>query len=100
MEPHGHQTVVEGISVSSTGQATVSPAVTGVLFDLALALEPSIPYPVDVQHVLAAVVLAAKNNQLQPDAKLSASDQALLEVLRPHVISVFKDFGGKLGAED
>ena len=53
----GEQQVVPGISISSSGQATVDPSLTEVLFDLALKLEEPTNHPVDVQHVLAAIVI-------------------------------------------
>ncbi len=96
----GEQQVVPGISISSSGQATVDPSLTDVLFDLALKLEEPTNHPVDVQHVLAAIVLAARNGELDPDIKLSSDDQALVAALIPHVQSVFEKYGGEVGEED
>ena len=96
----GEQQVVPGISISSSGQATVDPSLTDVLFDLALKLEEPTNHPVDVQHVLAAIVLAARNGELDPDIKLSSDDQALVAALIPHVKSVFEQYGGEVGKED
>ena len=96
----GEQQVVPGISISSSGQATVDPSLTDVLFDLALKLEEPTNHPVDVQHVLAAIILAVRSGELDSDTKLSSDDQALTAVLTPHVKSVFADFDGKLGMED
>ena len=56
--------------------------------------------PVDVQHVLAAIVLAARNGELDPNIKLSPNDPALAAVLASHVKTVFEKFGGKLGSDD
>lgn len=96
----GEQQIVPGISISSTGQATVDPELADVLFDLALALEAPTNQPVDVQHVVAALVLAARNGQLGQETKLSADDQSLVTMLIPHVISVFETFGGSVGKDD
>ena len=96
----GEQQVVPGISISSSGQATVDPSLADVLFDLALKLEEPTNHPVDVQHVLAAIVLAARNGELDPDIKLSSDDQALVAALIPHVNSVFEKYGGEVGEED
>ena len=96
----GEQQVVPGISISSSGQATVDPSLADVLFDLALKLEEPTNHPVDVQHVLAAIVLAARNGELDPDIKLSSDDQALVAALIPHVKSVFEKYGGEGGKED
>ena len=53
------QQIVPGLSVSTTGQATVDPSIADVLFDLAIKLEETTTLPVDVQHVVAALVLSA-----------------------------------------
>ncbi len=94
------QQVVPGISISASGQATVDPSLTNVLFDLAIKLEEPTSCPVDVQHVLAAIVLAARSGELDANTKISAEDPTLAEVLIPHVKTVFEDYGGRLGTDD
>ncbi|MGB6045868.1 MAG: hypothetical protein WBF93_22120 [Pirellulales bacterium] len=96
----GEQQIVPGISISASGQATVDPSLAEVLFDLAIKLEEPTNLPVDVQHVLAAIVLAARKGGLAPDTQLSSDDQQLVAVLTPHVKTVFADFGCTLGTED
>jgi len=100
MADDGDQQIVPGISLSPSGQATVDPSLADVLFDLAIRLEGPTNLPVDVQHVLAAVVLAARQGQLDPNAEIYADDPRLVEVLAPHVKSVFADYDGKLGRDD
>jgi len=92
--------IVPGISVTSSGEATVDPTLTEVLFDLAIKLEEPTNLPVDVEHVLAAVVLAARAGELDPNTPLSSDDPALVEVLVGHVKTVFEQFGGKVGRDD
>ena len=94
------QQIVPGISVSSSGQATVNPALADVLFDLALKLEGPTHLPVDVEHVLAAIVLAARTGELVPDKPLTSNEPALVEVLAVHVKTVFEQFGGNVGMDD
>ena len=94
------QQIVPGISVTDTGQATVDPSLIDVLFDLAIKLEGPTNLPVDVEHVLAAVVLAARNNELDVNTPLSSDDPALLEILAVHVTTVFAQYGGKVGMDD
>lgn len=72
MNDSGDQQIVPGISVTPSGQATVDPALTEVLFDLAIKLEEPTNLPVDVEHVLAAIVLAARNGELDPNSPLSS----------------------------
>ena len=83
MKTSGDQRVVPGIMVSVSGEATVDRSMSEVLFDLALQLEDPTKLPVDVQHVLAAIVLAARSGELDPDTPLSANDHGLLAVLTP-----------------
>ena len=94
------QQIVPGISVTSSGQATVDPSLADVLFDLAIKLEEPTNLPVDVEHVLAAIVLAARKGELDPNTPLSSDDPALAIVLADHVKAVFADYDGKVGMED
>ena len=94
------QRIVPGISVTSSGQATVDPSLADVLFDLAIKLEEPTNLPVDVEHVLAAIVLAARNGELDPNTPLSSDDQALAAVLTPHVKTVFAQYDGRVGLDD
>ena len=96
----GDHQIVPGISVTSSGQATVDPSLTDVLFDLAIKLEEPTNLPVDVEHVLAALVLAARKGELNPDTPLSSDDSALAEVLVDHVKTVFAAYDGKVGKDD
>lgn len=97
--PTDHQ-IVPGISVTATGQATIDPSLSDLLFDLAIKLEESTNFPVDVEHVLAAIVLAARNAELDPNTPLSFDDPALVEQLLGHVTTVFEQFGGDVGRDD
>lgn len=97
---NNQQQIVPGISVSSAGQATVDPALADVLFDLAIKLEGPTNLPVDVEHVLAAIVLAARNGEFDSETPLTSDDPALVEVLASHVRTVFEQFGGNVGMDD
>jgi hypothetical protein len=96
----GEQQIVRRVSISASGQATVDPSLADVLSDLAVKLEEPTNQPVDVQHVLAAVVLAVRNRDLASGTKLSSDDQALVAVLTSHVKSIFADHDGKVGKDD
>jgi hypothetical protein len=97
---HSDQQVVPGISISAAGQATVDQSMTEVLFELALQLEAPSGHPVDVQHVLAAIVMAARRGELDPAARLSADNPSLVLLLVPHVKTVFAQYGGAVGQDD
>jgi hypothetical protein len=94
------QQIVPGISVSSSGQASVDPSLANVLFDLALQLEGPTDLPVDVEHVLAAIVLESRSGELSPDKPLRSNDPALTGILEAHVKTIFADYGGKVGMDD
>lgn len=100
MDNSDDQQIVPGISVTSSGQATVDPSLTDVLFDLAIKLEEPTNLPVDVEHVLAAIVLATRSGELDPNKPLSSDDPTLAEILAGHVKTVFTDYGGKVGTDD
>ena len=92
--------IVPGLSVTASGQAIVDPSLTDVLFHLAIQLEEPTDLPVDVEHVVAAIVLAVRSGDLDPSTVLSTGDSALADVLAPHVSAVFADYGGKPGMDD
>ena len=100
MDNTGNHQIVPGISVTSSGQATVDPSLTNVLFDLAIQLEEPTNFPVDVEHVLAAIVLAARKRELNPNKPLSSDDPVLVQVLAGHVKTVFEQIGGKVTRDD
>ena len=92
--------IVPGISVSSSGQATVDSSLAELFVDLAIRLEEPTNLPVDVEHVLAAVVLAARNGELDPNTPLTADDPVLANLLAVHVKTVFAEYGGGVGTDD
>ena len=100
MEDNNKDQVVPGISVTPSGHATVDPAMSDVLFDLALKLEEPSDLPVDVEHVLAAIVLSARHGALDSETPLSADDPTLVETLLPYVKTVFEKYNGTVGRDD
>ena len=100
MEDNSKDRIVPGISVTPSGQATVDPSMSDVLFDLALKLEGPTDLPVDVEHVLAAIVLAARHGELDPETPLTADNSTVIETLLPHVKTVFEKYDGTLGRDD
>ncbi|MGB7344573.1 MAG: hypothetical protein WBD20_10190 [Pirellulaceae bacterium] len=92
--------IVPGIIVDAKGQATVDASMHDVLFDLALALEEPTDLPVDMQHVVAALMLASRDGQVNAAESIRSDEVDLIAVLIPHVKTVFKMFGGQLGADE
>ncbi|MDA7932531.1 hypothetical protein N9V88_02320 [bacterium] len=95
----GDNKVLPGISVNSAGEATISKEMGDVLFDLALELEEPAGFPVDVEHVLAAIVLAVRCGDLDGGRSIDGASPPLVKKLLPHVKTVFRDFGGVVGEE-
>ena len=100
MTEHKPQAIVPGISLSESGQATVDPDLTEVLIELAIKIDDQSRYPVDVEHVLAAIVLAARNNAIDKQVAIDPNSDGLINALMPHIETVFRVFDGKLGEED
>jgi len=100
MPVNKNQQIVPGISVTPSGQAAVDPSVSDVLFDLALKLEEPTNLPVDVEHVLAAIVLAARKGELDSNLPLSCDDPTLVVILVGYVKTIFEKYGGQVGIDD
>ncbi|MDG1874044.1 MAG: hypothetical protein P8J27_09035 [Mariniblastus sp.] len=91
--------VAPGIRISKKGEATIDPKVANVLFDLAIKLEEPTDLPVDVEHVMAAVVMLSREGRWDPQVALDANDEDLVRLLLPKVKMIFSQFGGKIGEE-
>ena len=100
MDDGGDQQIIPGIFISPTGHATVDPTLADVVFDLAIQLEEIVKLPVDVEHVVAGIVLAARKGDLNQNTRLSSTDSVLQEVLADHVKTIFKKYDGKVGMDD
>ncbi|MFK7766051.1 MAG: hypothetical protein AB8B55_02330 [Mariniblastus sp.] len=94
------QQVVRGIALSASGQATVDPHLTDVLIDLAIKIDDDSKFPVDVEHVLAGIVLANQAGEIDSEADLAQADAKLISILASHVEIVFQKYGGKVGVDD
>jgi hypothetical protein len=92
--------ILPGLTLSPTGEATIAPSLHEVLFDLAAALEDATDFPVDVEHVVASLVLARRSGQLASETELVSNDLTLVKLLIPHIRSVFTHHGGIVGDED
>ena len=100
MNNNPSQQIVRGISLSSSGQATVDSQLTNVLIDIAITIDDDSKFPVDVEHVLAAIVLATRTGDIDSATDLANADAKLVSILASHVETVFQKFGGKVGADD
>ncbi|HEX6986779.1 MAG TPA: hypothetical protein VF170_15480 [Planctomycetaceae bacterium] len=92
--------IVQGIRMTPEGEVTVDPEVDEALFDLAIALQGPDDTPVDVEHVVAALILASRKGEVPSDYRLRERDKALQAILRPHVRTIFNRFGGQVCEEE
>jgi len=94
------QQIVPGLSISASGQATIEPRINDTLLDLATSLEEPTNLPVDIEHVVAAIILAVQNKEIDKNAILSGDDPSLIEILSPHIKSIFSLYDGVLGTDE
>ena len=86
--------------MSTSGQAKVDPALTEVLIDIAIKIDDDSKFPVDVEHVLAAIVLAAQSGSVAAETDLSSDNEPLMSALAENVETVFRKFGGRVGTDE
>lgn len=91
--------IAPGICLDDTGHVSVDAEVGRALFDLAIELEDATPHPVDVQHVLAAIVLAERDGLVNDQTQVSPENPSLQEIVCQYLPLVFKQYGDQLGAE-
>ena len=71
-----------------------------MLIDIAIKIDDTSKFPVDVEHVLAAIVMAAKSGSIASDTELASDNEPLISTLAKNVETVFEKFGGKVGMDD
>ena len=93
--------IVKGITMTPTGEVSVEPALDERLCDLAIALQGGADdLPVDVEHVVAALILASRAGQIPRDYELQPRDRSLKAILRAHVRTIFQRYGGQVCEEE
>ena len=100
MNSENNNEILPGLSVDAAGQVSVDKQMGELLFDLAIALEDTVSEPVDVEHVLAAIILAARAGQIDPSTSLSTGNAEFLTTLRVQLQAVFDQCGGDLQGDD
>ena len=91
--------IVEGIVMTSAGEVTIEPELDEALCDLAIALQEG-DEPVDVEHVVAALILASRAGHVPSDYRLRKKDKPLRALLRPHVRLIFQRYDGQVCEEE
>lgn len=86
---HSERQIVPGLSISSSGKTKLDPTTRDTIVDLAIDLEKETNLPVTIDHVVAAIRLAARKNRLPPNKPIRSGDSALVGILMPHLKTVF-----------
>jgi hypothetical protein len=94
------RSIVPGISLDDRGQAFIANDLQTVLIDLAIYLQEPTDLPVDVQHVVAAIIMAVNAGEIDPNLVLPPDDPSLHTVLAPHVQKIFGMHQGRLSVDD
>lgn len=94
------QQLIPGITLDASGQANVDGPMGQRLIELALALEAYTRDPVDVQHVLAAIILAVRRRELASGQPLPPTDPQLCGLLVRHVNALFARHGGRVARDE
>ncbi len=92
--------IIPGISLDASGLATVDGPTGKLLIELAFELESHTHHPVDVQHVLAAIILAVQRGELAPGQPFPPTDMQLCGLLVRHLEELFARHGGRVARED
>ena len=92
--------IVRGILMTPAGEVTVDPKLDEPLCDLAIALQGPDDMPVDVEHVVAALILASRKGEVPSDYELRERDKTLQAILRPHIRTIFHRYGGQVCEEE
>ena len=91
--------IAQGISADDSGQVSVDADAGRLLIDLAIDLEDAMPQTIDVQHVLAAIVLAAGDGLIGDQTCMSRDNQTLRNRVIQYLPVVLERYGDQLGSE-
>ena len=92
--------IVQGIRMTPAGEVTIDPKLDEPLCDLAIALQGPDDLPVDVEHVVAALILASNTGEVPHDYELRPRDKPLKAILKPHIRTIFQRYGGNVCDEE
>ncbi|MBA3311729.1 MAG: hypothetical protein M3552_01345 [Planctomycetota bacterium] len=92
--------IVKGITMTPMGEVSIDPALDERLCDLAIEMQGPDDLPVDVEHVVAALILASREAKVPEDYELKPRDRSLKAILRPHIRTIFQRYGGRVCEEE
>jgi len=100
MSKRSSEEIVAGVTIDRKGSVTVAAGYQQGLCDIALDLQEETPLAVDVEHVLAALVMAVRDGRLERGAHVTDDPKAYRSVLLPYVELVFQRFPGNVLEKD
>lgn len=88
--------IVSGIRMTPEGEVSIAPRLDEPLCDLAIEMQGPDDLPIDVEHVVAALILASREGKVPTDYELKPRDRTLKAILRPYVKMIFQKYGGQV----
>lgn len=92
--------ILPGIRLDDAGRASVDASMGRQLISLAIELESYTTRPVDVQHVLAAIIMAVGNGEFNAGESLQTPEPLVLRLLASHIETIFQRTGGRVSEDD
>ena len=91
--------IVEGVTIDRQGTVVVAEGLQQTLCDIAIDLQECTPHAVDVEHVLAALVMAVRDGKLPRNSDINRTTGAQNEILARYVDVLFQRYDGNLDAQ-
>ena len=99
MAKRSPEQIVAGVTIDRQGMVSVEEGFQQELCDVALALQECTPHAVDVEHVLAAVVMAVRDGKLPRNSALKKADGEQNRILSRYVHVLFERYAGEINGE-
>ena len=100
MKKHSAEQIVVGVTIDQLGTVVVSEGYQQTLCDTAIELQEGSPYAVDVEHLLAALVMAVRDGKIPRNDPLDRHNPEQLRILSRYIDILFQKYGGKVNPED
>ena len=85
-----HEEIVEGVSIDRRGTVAVTAGWQQTLCDIAIELQELTDYPVDVEHLLAALVMSVRDEKIVRGSKLTLGNREQNKILVRYVEILFQ----------
>ena len=91
--------IVAGVTIDRQGLVSVEEGFQQTLCDIALALQECTPHAVDVEHVLAALVMSVRDGKLPRNIDLNSNGSEQTRILSRYVNVLFERYAGEINGE-